>query len=220
MTRLPEEVKRKVWKRDKYRCQECGLPVAQLRGLLPQTHHRARRPLGDDSPKNLITLCLCCHATKSTAGHRRIFGASGTPERKANFVKWSLWELAGNLLADAELIDPRGFAATSVADTLKKLRAALDSVITLTEDLRQFEAPSLEYPGADRVDQRELLETVVEGLRVGWWAMQTSENLERLLRFRNTGVHTKNSVSVEFDGVSGLGRRSGRNRTLARFAER
>ena len=34
------------------------------------------------------------------------------------------------------------------------------------------------------------------------------------------GVHTKNSVSVEFDGVSGLGRRSGRNRTLARFAER
>jgi hypothetical protein len=92
-----------------------------------------------------------------------------------------LWELASNLLADAELVDPRRFAATDIADTLKKFQKVLKSVIRLTEELKQFEKPGLKFPRADEVDQRELLETVIEGLRVGWWAMQTSYNLDRLL---------------------------------------
>lgn len=101
--------------------------------------------------------------------------------RRANFVKWLLWDLASNLLADAELVDPRKFAAADIVDTLKKFQKALKSAIRLTEELKEFEEPGLEYPKADEVDQRELLETVIEGLRVGWWAMQTSYNLDRLL---------------------------------------
>jgi hypothetical protein len=73
-------IKRKVWKRNKYRCRDCGLRVAQARALLPQIHHRVRPLLGNDSARNPITLCLCCHATKSTVGHRCIFGTSGTEE--------------------------------------------------------------------------------------------------------------------------------------------
>jgi len=181
MQGLLRETTRKVWERDIYRCQECGLRVAQPRGLLPQTHHRVPRPVGPDSLENLTTLCVCCHATKSSKGHRRIFADSGSPVRRANFVKWMLWELASNLLADAELVDPRRFAATDIADTLKKFQKVLKSVIRLTEELKQFEKPGLKFPRADEVDQRELLETVIEGLRVGWWAMQTSYNLDRLL---------------------------------------
>jgi hypothetical protein len=107
--------------------------------------------------------------------------------RRANFVKWILWEVATNLLADAELVDPRNFAATDIANTLKTCQKALRSVIRLSEDLKEFEKPDLKYPGADKVDQRELLEIVIEGLRVGWWAMQTSRNLDRLLARARTG---------------------------------
>jgi hypothetical protein len=89
--------------------------------------------------------------------------------------------LATNLLADAELVDPRNFAANDIADTLKKFQKGLKSVIKLTEELKPFEKAGLKYPRADDVDQRELLETVIEGLRVGWWAMQTGYNLDRLL---------------------------------------
>jgi hypothetical protein len=101
--------------------------------------------------------------------------------RRANYIKWALWDLASNLLADAELVDPRNFAATDIADTLRKFQKALKSVTRLVEELKEFEKPGLKYPRADEVDQQELLETVIEGLRVGWWAMQTSHNLGRLL---------------------------------------
>jgi hypothetical protein len=98
-----------------------------------------------------------------------------------------MWELASNFLADAELVDPRDFAATDVARTLKKFQKALKSVTRLAEGLKRFEKPGLKYPRADNVDQHELLETVTEGLRVGWWAMQTSHNLDRLLASARIG---------------------------------
>jgi hypothetical protein len=86
-------VKRKVWKRNKYRCQDCGLRVAQARALLPQIHHRVRPLLGNDSAKDPITLRLCCHATRSPVGHRCIFGTSGTEEiRKDTALTFHLRE--------------------------------------------------------------------------------------------------------------------------------
>lgn len=58
MAELPEEIKRAVWKRDRYRCRECGVDVAQERGCLPQTHHITRAAAGGgDDLDNLATLC-------------------------------------------------------------------------------------------------------------------------------------------------------------------
>jgi len=119
------------------------------------------------------------NATKNSKGHRSIFRKSGALERRANFIKWFLWDLATNLLADAELVDPRRFAAT--ANVLRGSQKVLNTVIGDTEDLKKFEPPGLTYPGADEVDQRELLEIVTEGLKIGWWSMQTNLNLERLI---------------------------------------
>src|SRR5258708_17835280 len=56
---LPDEVKRAVWRRDGYRCKECGFAVDSKNGCQPQTHHVAPKSLGgSDDPSNLITLCL------------------------------------------------------------------------------------------------------------------------------------------------------------------
>ena len=74
---LSEEQKRQIWDRDGKHCQECGLPVAQLLGGMPQTHHIVPRSLGgEDTSNNATTLCLPCHATKPwkrSFGHANCF---------------------------------------------------------------------------------------------------------------------------------------------------
>jgi 5-methylcytosine-specific restriction endonuclease McrA len=45
-----------ILKRDRWRCQHCG-SMSEL-----QVHHiQSRSRLGEDSEKNLITLCAWCH---------------------------------------------------------------------------------------------------------------------------------------------------------------
>jgi 5-methylcytosine-specific restriction endonuclease McrA len=52
------ELRRKVLKRDGWRCQYCG----SMQNL--QVHHRQfRNQLGADEEDNLITLCKGCHVT-------------------------------------------------------------------------------------------------------------------------------------------------------------
>ena len=61
----------KILKRDSYTCQGCGRvepSTFPVRGL--QIHHiRPFRDSRDDSPENLTTLCLPCHA-KADHDHR------------------------------------------------------------------------------------------------------------------------------------------------------
>ena len=55
---LYEQLRRKVLRRDGWRCQACGA-MSNL-----EVHHRDfRSQSGDDSEQNLITLCSACHAT-------------------------------------------------------------------------------------------------------------------------------------------------------------
>jgi 5-methylcytosine-specific restriction endonuclease McrA len=53
---LYEQLRRKVLRRDGWRCQSCGT-MSNL-----QVHHKEfRSHSGDDSEENLITLCTSCH---------------------------------------------------------------------------------------------------------------------------------------------------------------
>jgi 5-methylcytosine-specific restriction endonuclease McrA len=51
-----EDLHQQVLRRDGWRCQSCGRPTNL------EVHHQVSRSRGgDDSEKNLITLCAACH---------------------------------------------------------------------------------------------------------------------------------------------------------------
>src|SRR3990172_3341995 len=130
MSDLPEHVKRKIWKRDGYRCRECGIKVGQDRGLRPHTHHKIPLSLeGSDEEKYLITLCQPCHS--GTLSHT--FMLEKTPvEDFPQYIKWSLWEASLNLLAYADCLDPRRFPSSyGVIEDIREYQKALDAVIHL-----------------------------------------------------------------------------------------
>ena len=53
-----EELRQQVLRRDAWRCQLCGMT-----SNLEVHHQQFRSQSGDDSERNLITLCAACHAT-------------------------------------------------------------------------------------------------------------------------------------------------------------
>lgn len=55
---IPPSIRRKVLKRDRYRCQ---MPGCTNTRFLEIHHRRARSKGGSDQPENLITLCSGCH---------------------------------------------------------------------------------------------------------------------------------------------------------------
>jgi 5-methylcytosine-specific restriction endonuclease McrA len=56
-SRLYEQLRSDVLRRDGWRCQVCGA-MSNL-----EVHHREfRSQSGDDSEQNLITLCITCHS--------------------------------------------------------------------------------------------------------------------------------------------------------------
>ena len=70
---IPREVQLFVWRRDQFRCGECGVAVGGRHGCKPQTHHMVPKAAGGtDDPSNLITLCFPCHATKPSPGHLQL----------------------------------------------------------------------------------------------------------------------------------------------------
>lgn len=67
MTRdTPEEwdhIRRNVYRRDQYTCQNCGAEGGPHGNTELHTHHIVPRKYGGvDAPRNLITLCPECHA--------------------------------------------------------------------------------------------------------------------------------------------------------------
>jgi 5-methylcytosine-specific restriction endonuclease McrA len=62
-----EEIRRKIWLRDKKRCTHCGNVVSWL---IMQMHERLWRGRGGEiSVENGTTLCADCHSDDPVAGH-------------------------------------------------------------------------------------------------------------------------------------------------------
>ena len=123
-------VKRQVWERDRYHCQECGILVAQRGGAKPQTHHMIPRSAGgSDDSENLITLCQPCHATK--LGHTFMLPRTAV-EDYPQYIKWFLWDLSTNLLSYAAAYDPmRPSSGSTVLTMLASSKKILDNVSVL-----------------------------------------------------------------------------------------
>jgi hypothetical protein len=182
MADLPEEVKRAVWRRDAYRCQECGVAVAQKNGCKPQTHHRKPKSAGGtDELDNLITLCLLCHATKDSPSHKMLL-AKTKGDESPSYIKGLLWEISTDTLVFTENLSCFEFPAHQVLDRLKELQGALEGIKTLTLDAIQ-ENPSLaENKGVDPYETPEVLEAIVRGVKLSYWARQQEEVLNEEVR--------------------------------------
>ncbi len=185
MGRLTETVKREIWKRDGYRCRECGIAVAGKHGCKPQTHHIVPEGEGgNEDSENLMTLCLPCHSTKESSGHRKLFVEQG-PQELPNYIKWSLWDLSLDLLAYAEWMPPLRFPAPQVLGWLKCYRNALDSVIKLTEDSLHDHPTGADFESPVSPDQ---LDGVLSGVKTGWYSNATQQYLDDELRRARQGT--------------------------------
>jgi hypothetical protein len=179
---LSDELKRSVWQRDGYRCQECGVAVAGKNGCLPQTHHiKPRSAGGTDDPENLTTLCLCCHATKDSAGHAKIF-SNCSPNETPSYIKALLWEISTNLVVFAENLPCREFPAPQVLDQIKQVQGALESVRKLTLDAIQENPRSAENIGSLPYEMPETLDAIVQGFKLSYWSRHREEVLNEEVR--------------------------------------
>ena len=170
MAELSDELKRAVWQRDGYRCQECGVAVAVENGCLPQTHHiKPRSAGGTDDLENLTTLCLCCHATKDSPGHLKIL-LNAQPHETPSYVKGLLWEVSTNLLVFAENLQCREFPAAQVLDQIKQIQASLESIRTLTLDAIRENPRLAENTGALPYETPETLDAIVQGFKLSYWS--------------------------------------------------
>lgn len=64
-----DRAKRKVMKRDQYRCQSCGMNESEWQGADLQVHHiKAVEDGGGNDLSNLVLLCSYCHSTVHSEG--------------------------------------------------------------------------------------------------------------------------------------------------------
>src|SRR2546425_7920370 len=163
MGQITETVRREVRERDSHRCQECGVGVGGKHGCMPQTHHiKPEGAGGTEDMENLMLLCLLCHATKDSVGHRRLF-VEQCPKEMPNYIKWALWNLALELLAHAEWISPQRFPAQYALDWLKGFRAALDSVIESVQNaVPEFPAVIGTYAESDPPVKLDQLDAIMK----------------------------------------------------------
>lgn len=87
--RLPEEeysiLINNVFSRDNWKCRSCG-----FRGNLHAHHLRFRSQGGEDSTKNLVTLCASCHDGLHRAQGLRIVGGNANAE--LTFIREAWWK--------------------------------------------------------------------------------------------------------------------------------
>jgi len=176
-----ELIKRQVWARDGYRCQECGLSVARGRGLMPHTHHIVPKAQGGrDTPDNLITLCLPCHVSKR--GHEFML-AKVRVDQDPQYIKWYLWEISTNLLALAEGYDPRRpWSSAAVLASITAWQQALDFVKDLLTECaqRSIGVGDITVPATFEEEQQEL-EEVIAALRIVWQSHHTQRALDHVI---------------------------------------
>jgi HNH endonuclease len=173
---LPREVRLFVWKRDEFRCRECGVGVGR-RGCKPQTHHIVPRANGgSDDPENLITLCFPCHATK--VGHLQMLGQA-PPELLTDFVKYWTWDLATNLLGWAEAMDPRKFPVQAIRENLLVWRRYLDLILAHADQVIEDRSAHV-VSGEFEIDDGPVrpVDRVLLGVERSWFADLVSKYLD------------------------------------------
>jgi HNH endonuclease len=179
MSELPDELRREIWRRDGYRCQECGIIVAKKNGCKPQTHHRKPKSMGgSDDSGNLTTLCIPDHSTKGSQGHRRLLERA-TSDELPSYIKWSFWEEATELLVYAERLPALRFPAQNVLKTLDKLQGVINSIrqLTLTAIQENPQVAANDYDeGA--YETPEEIEAILRGVQISYWARHNQELLD------------------------------------------
>ncbi len=183
MAKLPDDLRREIWKRDGNRCQECGIVVAQKNGCKPQTHHRKPKSAGgNDDPENLITLCLPCHSTKDSPAHRNLL-ANATPGDYPSYIKWSMWEEATDLLVYAERLPALNFPAHQVLKRLDALHVTIESIKQLTlKAIRENPQIAANERDENTYETHEEIEGILRGVHISYWARQNQEVFDEEVR--------------------------------------
>ncbi|MFC1543324.1 HNH endonuclease [Candidatus Neomarinimicrobiota bacterium] len=181
MSNLSEHIKRKIWERDHYRCQECGIRVGRDGGLRPHTHHLVPKSLGGgDDVTNLTTLCQPCHTMK----RNHTFMLDGTQVKDfPQYIKWSLWAISLNLLAYANKLDPQNFPSPQqVIEYIKKIQDGLEGVIPLIVDCEQKGIGKGELIfDEDLIKEAQQYENVIKGIRIGWMSHYHQRALDQII---------------------------------------
>ena len=179
---MDASLSKSIWSRDGNRCAECGLPVAQPRGLRPHTHHKVPRSAGgQDDPQNLITLCQPCHVTKM--GHLFMLERTVVADYP-QFVKSFLWEVSTNLLALADRFDPRHPpSAHYVIKTVTGWQGVLDQIKALASDYGEqgIGSGGISLPPTFDDECRQL-DDVIAALRVVWHSHHTQRALDEIIK--------------------------------------
>ena len=177
MSEIDQQLREKVLQRDNYRCRECGIRVIRGKGVRPHINHIQPKSTGGlDALDNLITLCEPCHSTKY--GHTRML--SDRPSNSyPGFIKWSIRDIAINLLFHSEHLDPRDFPARQVASDLKLAIKALRKVLPLFECCPKG-GTVIDWT-KDGSNEAELI-GVIEGLRISYWSHEYQKGLDEFLQ--------------------------------------
>lgn len=177
MSEIDRQLRKEILERDNYRCRECGIRVIRGKGVRPHLNHIQPKSAGGlDALDNLITLCEPCHATKY--GHTHML-SNRPPDSYPGFIKWSIREIAINLLFYSEYLDPRDFPAKQVATELQTAVKALQTVLPLFE---------LCPPGGTEIDWTKKKSTeselndVIEGLKMSYWSHEYQKGLDAILK--------------------------------------
>ena len=179
MAELSDELKREVWRRDHFRCQECGVAVACRNGCMPQTHHIKPKSLGGtDELDNLTTLCLVCHATKDSLNHRMLFLDAPT----ATFVKQGLWEVFTNGVVFAENLSAMNFPARKVRTFLQSMQDALESLKKSTMLAIEENPHVIENEQPDQPESPETLEEIIRGFQISYWSRHQESYFNQQVR--------------------------------------
>jgi hypothetical protein len=128
------DLQRAIWERDGHRCRDCGIVLGGDGGGFPQTHRIVPRALsGTDDPRNLVTLCFPCHATRGLRTYVERLRAAA-PDRLPEFVKQMTRDYGRNLIAYSELIDPTRFNPAQAGEEFGLWRLYLDILAGLAGD--------------------------------------------------------------------------------------
>jgi hypothetical protein len=110
---LSGDLPRAIWKRDGYRCDDCGGTLDKVRG----------------------GCCFPCQATKGLRTYAELL-RTAAPDRLPEFVKQMTRDFARNLLAYSELIDPIRFNPEQAVEEFEMWRLYLDTLAGLAGDAR------------------------------------------------------------------------------------
>ena len=173
MDKISEKVRIEVYKRDKYRCRECGIQVIKRPGLRPHIHHIIPKSAGgEDTKDNLITLCEICHITK--VGHHRMF-LNRQKDIYPQFIKWALWDIGLNMIYFSMRTDPRRFPTQETIKFTNQTKELLEKLFPLVQECKSFgklcPSPSLDeiIESLKKAHISHDTQRTLDGILLNWW---------------------------------------------------